>query len=219
MFSPDGSRFAFIRYSRDEPETVWFEPSVGGAPIRLVPEQFQAYVWSPDGNAIAGLVKRDNPWQPAIVGVGPNMSARLIPNAPFCWTPLDWSPTGEWLACESYDRIALFSPDGSKSKSLPKLGAAGVAFSKDGKTLYAAGKDRGRAFLKAIDVATAAVRTVADYGPILNISGGPPLQTRLSRAPDGKSLATSAVTIKSDVWILKGYPQPRPWWQALLSSW
>ncbi len=212
MFSPDGARFAFVRYSTDEPATVWFEPSVGGAPIRLAPEQFQGYVWAPDGNSIAGLVKRDNPWQPAIVGVGANMTARLIPNAPFCWTPLDWSPNGEWLACESYDRIALFSPDGSKAKALPKLGASALAFSKDGKTLYAVGKDRGSAFLKAIDVASGAVRTVSDYGPVLIISGGQALHTRLSRAPDGKSLATSAVTIKSDVWVLKGFPQPRTWW-------
>ncbi len=32
VFSPDGSRFAFVRYSTNEPVTVWFEPSVGGAP-------------------------------------------------------------------------------------------------------------------------------------------------------------------------------------------
>ena len=32
VFSPDGSRFAFVRYSTNEPVEVWFEPSVGGAP-------------------------------------------------------------------------------------------------------------------------------------------------------------------------------------------
>ncbi len=213
MFSPDGSRFAFVRYSTNEPVEVWFEPSVGGAPIRLAPEHIQAQVWSPDGNSIAGLVSRDNPWQPAIVGVGADMTAHLIPNAPFCWTPLDWSPTGEWLACETYDRIALFSPDGGKSKPLPKLGASALAFSGDGKTLYAAGKEHGSSFLKAIDVESGAVRTIADYGPALTISGGQEFHTRLSRSPDGKSLATSAVTRKSDLWLLEGFPLPRPWWR------
>ncbi len=213
VFSPDGSRFAFVRYSTDEPVEVWFEPSVGGAPIRLAPEHIQSQVWSPDGSSIAGLVRRDNPWQPAIVGVGADMTAHLIPKAPFCWTPLDWSPTGEWLACETYDRIALFSPDGAKTKALPKVGAATLAFSQDGKTVYAVGKQNGRSFLKAIDVNTSEVRTLADYGPALTISGGLDFQTRLSRSPDGKSLATSAVTRKSDIWLLEGFPLPRPWWR------
>ncbi|MGA7237779.1 MAG: protein kinase [Bryobacteraceae bacterium] len=213
VFSPDGTRFAFVRYSTNEPVEVWFEPSVGGAPIRLAPEHIQAQVWSPDGTSIAGLVRRDNPWQPAIIGVGADMSAHLIPKAPFCFTPLDWSPTGDWLACETFDRIALFSPDGSKAKALPKVSASTVAFSKDGKTLYAVGKQNGRSFLKAIDVDSGAVRTLADYGPALTISGGLEFHTRLSRSPDGRSLATSAVTSKSDIWLLEGFPLPRPWWR------
>ena len=211
IFSPDGSRFAFVRYSTGEPVEVWFEPTVGGAPIRLAPEHVQGQVWSPDGNSIAGLVQRDNPWQPAIVGVGPNMSAHLIPNAPFCWTPLDWSPTGEWLACETYNRIALFSADGASSKALPKLGAAAIAFSRDGKTIYAVGRENGATFLKAVDIASGAVRSVANYGPALNISGELEFHTRLSRSPDGKSLATSAVTRRSDLWLLEGFPLPRAW--------
>lgn len=212
-FSPDGSKIAFVRYSTNEPAEVWFEPAVGGAPIRLAPEHMQGYVWSPDGNSIAGLVQRENPWEPAVVGVGPGMAARLIPNAPFCWTPLDWSPTGEWLACQTYNRIALFDANGSKSKALPKLGAAALAFSRDGKTLYAVGRENGSSFLKAIDIASGDVRQIANYGPALDISGGLPFHTRLSRSPDGKSLATSAVTRRSDVWLLDGYPLPRPWWR------
>lgn len=212
-FSPDGSKIAFVRYATNEPAEVWFEPAVGGAPIRLAPEHMQGYVWSPDGNSIAGLVQRDNPWQPAIVGVGPGMAAHLIPKAPFCWTPLDWSPDGAWLACETFNRIALFSADGEKSKDLPKLGAATLAFSRDSKTLYAAGRENGSWVLKAVDIASGAVRQVANYGPAMNISGGLPYHTRLSRSPDGKSLATSAVTRRSDIWLLEGYPLPRPWWQ------
>jgi hypothetical protein len=141
------------------------------------------------------------------------MAARPIPNAPFCATPLDWSPTGEWLACETFDRMALFSPDGSKSKRLPKLGATAVAFSRDGKTLYAVGRDGGSTFLKAINLGSGDVRTVANYGPALTISGGLEFDTRLSPSPDGKSLATSGVTRKSDVWLLDGFPLPRPWWR------
>jgi dipeptidyl aminopeptidase/acylaminoacyl peptidase len=213
VFSLGGDRFAFVRYSTDEPVTIWVEPAVGGAPVRLTHERIESPAWSPDGSSIAGLVRRENSSQPAIVGVGADMSAHVIPNSPICWTPLDWSPTGEWLACDTPQGVALFSPDGAKSKYLHTVHPAAVAFSRDGRTVFAAGKDRGRAFLKSIDVATGAVHNLADYGPDLTISGGLPFHTRLSMAPDGKSLATSAVTMKSDLWLLDGYPKPRPWWK------
>ena len=213
VFSPGGDRFAFVRYSTDEPVTIWVEPAVGGAPVRLTHERIESPVWSPDGSSIAGLVRRESSSQPAIVGVGADMSAHVIPNSPICWTPLDWSPTGEWLACDTPNGIALFSPDGASSKYLKMVHPAALAFSRDGKTIFAAGKDRGRAFLKSINVATGAVRNLADYGPDLTISGALPFHTRLSMAPDGKSLATSAASMKSDLWLLDGYPAPRPWWR------
>jgi hypothetical protein len=33
-----------------------------------------------------------------------------------------------------------------------------------------------------------------------------------SLAPDGKSFFTTAASFKSDLWILDGFPQPRPKW-------
>jgi WD40 repeat protein len=181
--------------------------------VRLTHERIESPAWSPDGSSIAGLVRRESSSQPAIVGVGADMSAHVIPNSPICWTPLDWSLTGEWLACDTPFGVALFSPDGSKSKYVRTVHAAAVAFSRDGRTLFGVGKDRGRSFLKSIDIATGDVQVVADYGTELTISGGLPFHTRLSMAPDGRSLATSAVTMKSDLWLLDGYPMPRPWWK------
>ena len=86
-------------------------------------------------------------------------------------------------------------------------------FARDGKTLYAAGRDAGRTFVKAIDVATGSVRDIAQYSDGLTISGGATYQARLSLSPDGRSLATSASSSQSDLWLLDGYPRPRPWWQ------
>jgi hypothetical protein len=86
-------------------------------------------------------------------------------------------------------------------------------FARDGKTLYAAGNGGGGAFLKAIDVAAGSVREIARYGDGLTISGGGAYQTRISLSPDGRSVATSAVRSQSDLWLLEGYPRPRPWWQ------
>ncbi len=213
VFSPDGSRFAYVRHSSTAPDTIWVEPTVGGAPIRLASEYIVSPTWSPDGNSIAGLMHRDRPWQPAIVGVGADMQPRAIPGAPTCLMPLEWSPTGEWLACEARDGIRLFSPDGQRHRTLPKLHSSAIAFSRDGKTLYAAGREESRTFVKAIDIASASVRDIAQHIGALIISGGATYQARLSLSPDGHSLATSAVDTREDIWLLEGYPRPRPWWQ------
>ena len=208
VFSPDGSRFAFVRTAVNEPTTIWVEPAVGGAPIKLSPEYMVAPTWSPDGNSIAGLMHRDVPWQPAIVAVGANMTAHVIAGAPTCLQPLEWSPAGGWLACEARDGIRLFSPDGKQQKTLPILGSSAIVFSRDAQTLYAAGRKDGRTFLKGIALATGAVREIAIHEEDFTISGGATYRARLSLSPDGKSLATSAVETKSDVWLLEGYPVP-----------
>ena len=213
VFSPDGSRFAFVRYSTDQPAAVWVEPTVGGAPIRMASEYMVSPTWSPDGNSIAGLMHRERPWQPAIVSVGANMQANVIPGAPTCLMPMEWSPSGEWLACEARTGIELFSPDGRRRKTLPGLNSNAIAFSRDGKTLYAAGREDGHTFVKAIDLGSEQVRDIAQHTGDLTISGGATYQARLSLSPNGHSLTTSAVESRSDLWILEGYPRPRPWWQ------
>jgi eukaryotic-like serine/threonine-protein kinase len=213
VFSPDGSRFAYVRYSTDAPPTIWVEPTVGGPTIRLTSEYIVAPAWSPDGNSIAGLMQRGHPWQPAIVGVGADMSPHVIPGNVTCLTPVEWSPTGEWLACEARDGIQLFSADGSLRRTLPGLNASALVFARDGKTLYAAGRAAGRTFLKAIDVTAATVRDIAQYPGGPTISGGAPYRTRISLNPDGRSLVTSAATSLSDLWLLEGFPGPRPWWK------
>ena len=212
VFSPDGERFAFVRYSTADPATVWVAPSVGGEPIRLTREAMLAPAWSPDGNRVAGLLRHDGPMVPAIIEVGADMAPHVIPGAPQCRTALDWSPTGEWLACGTRQGIALFSPDGSKSLAIEAVRILALAFSHDGKSLLVVGREQGKSFLREIEIATKAVRNLADYGAAVTISGGRALDTRLSLKPDGKSLATSVETSKSELWLLEGYPLPRPWW-------
>jgi hypothetical protein len=177
--------------------------------IRLTSEYIVAPAWSPDGNSIAGLMQRERPWQPAIVGVGADMAPRVIPGNVVCLTPVEWSPVGDWLACEARDGVQLFSPDGSARRTLPVVNSTALAFARDGKTLYAA----GRTFLKGIDVAAGTVRDIAQYASGWTISGGGAYQTRISLSPDGRSLAASEVTSRSDIWLLEGYPSPGPWWR------
>ena len=127
--------------------------------IRLTSQYIVAPAWSPDGNSIAGLMQRERPWQPAIVGVGADMAPHVIPGNVVCLTPVEWSPARDWLACEARDGVQLFSPDGSARRMLPVVNSIALAFSRDGRTLYAA----GRTFLKAIDVAAGSVRDIAQY--------------------------------------------------------
>src|ERR1035437_9928732 len=204
VFSPDGSRFAFVRFATDARPTIGVDPTVGGPTIRLPSEYIAAPAWSPDGNSIAGLMQRERPWQPAIVGVGADMAPRVIPGNITCLTPLEWSPAGEWLACEARDGVQLFSPDGSKRRSLPVLNSSALVFARDGKTIYAAGRAAGRSFLKAFDVAAGTLRDIAQYPDGVTISGGGPYQARISLSPDRRSLATSAVISQSDLWLLEG---------------
>src|ERR1019366_4944767 len=98
------------------------------------------------------------------------MAPRVIPGNITCLTPLEWSPTGEWLACEARDGIQLFSPDGSKRRSLRVLNSSALVFARDGKTIYAAGRAAGRTFLKAIDVVAGTLRDIAQYPDGLTIS-------------------------------------------------
>jgi len=212
VFSPDGVRFAFVRYSTTDPATIWIAPTVGGEPVRLTRESMFAPTWSPDGNEVAGLLHRDGPAVPAIVQVGADMSAHPIPGGPACRTAPDWAPTGEWLACGTREGIAVFSPDGAKSRMLPGMRCLAVAFSRGGKTLFAVGRERGDSILREVDIDAGTARTVAEYGSAVSISGGRTFDTRLSLSADGKGLATSVETSKSELWLLEGYPLPRPWW-------
>ena len=82
VFSPDGSRFAFVRYSTNEPVEVWFEPSVGARPSAWRRNTSRRRSGLRTGVRSPVWCRRDNPWQPAIIGVGADMSAHLIPKAP-----------------------------------------------------------------------------------------------------------------------------------------
>ena len=90
VLSPDGARFAFARYAMNEHVTVWVAPTVGGSPIRLTREPMVAPAWSPEGTRVVALMNADHPSQPAIVGVGADMSPHLIPERAF----LQRRPTG-----------------------------------------------------------------------------------------------------------------------------
>jgi hypothetical protein len=93
-------------------------------------------------------------------------------------------------------------------RQLPTLNAPALAWSKDSKTIYGLAYNSDPPALKALDVATGAVRTVAEYHigfqPLPLIENSYTGSIRISLKPDGKSVAVGTAASQADVWILDG---------------
>ncbi len=205
-FSPDGSRIAYARSSVKRFSAIWISPVGGGAPIRLTDrEGFEiGPAWSPDGNWITyfssegGLMKIQ-------VGAG---EAPVLLDETSCNNPAQWSPDGQWIACSKDEGVAVLTADGKKVRTVgrPKGFAT---WSKDGKEIYTLGHDPdGHWRLAATDAKSGVERSIADYGNKIrfgtNFNPGFPL----SLSPDGKTLATTVLNERSEVWMLEGFRQP-----------
>jgi hypothetical protein len=100
------------------------------------------------------------------------------------------------------------SPDGKRKRWLKPINAFILAWGADSRTLYGLDGISGRLKLFAEDVATGAVRNVADYGPGLDVYLGRTGSRRMSLSPDGKSFAvglSQGPAIQSDLWLLDGF--------------
>jgi hypothetical protein len=104
--------------------------------------------------------------------------------------------------------VTLASPDGKDMRTLPGLNISAVAWSKDSKTIYALSYSSDPPALKSLDVATGAVRALAEYHlgfqPLPLIETGYTGSIRISLNPDGKSVAVGTATSQADLWILDG---------------
>ena len=98
----------------------------------------------------------------------------------------------------------LLAPDGKTVKRLPSLESPALLWSGDGHTLYGVAQIEGTSRLRALDVSSGAVRTVADYGQELNLVEDINGTIRFSPSPDGRSFVTTVLERKSDLWTLTG---------------
>jgi hypothetical protein len=93
-------------------------------------------------------------------------------------------------------------------RMLPSLNSPALAWSKDSKTIYGLAYNSEPPALKALDVASGAVRTLAEYQigfvPLPLIESSYTGSIRISLAPDGKSVAVGTATSQADLWILDG---------------
>jgi Tol biopolymer transport system component/DNA-binding winged helix-turn-helix (wHTH) protein len=210
VFSPDGSQIAYAALTTNtgstEIATLFVSPAAGGAPTPLVAGGL-APSWSPDGASIAFLWLKPN-------GARVLATLRLGTNHPpfeildDSYNAPQWSPSGEWIACERPEGVLLVSPDGKVKRTLPSMRAYVMGWSKDSATIYGLTPANGRWSLGALDVRSGMLRKVAEYEPeqlTPYTSHHPGLH--LSLSPDGKSLAIGTQRVQTDLWILEGFPK------------
>jgi len=202
--SPDGNRIAYSRVSNKHVGELWISPMSGGSPLRIGSGKGYeiAPSWSPDGkwltyfSADSGLMK---------FAVGGSDAPVSMGFSGGCENPAQWSPDGAWIACATGTGVELVSPDGKTHRTVGKRRAF-IAWSRDGKEIYALGRvEGGKWRFGAIDVKTGAERAIDEYGPETQFATAFNPAFPMSLAPDGKSLATSVVNVHSDIWMLEGF--------------
>jgi Tol biopolymer transport system component/predicted Ser/Thr protein kinase len=210
VFSPDGRRVAVGVRSRSGTHIYTVFVS-GGTPVRATSSKDQEFcaTWSPDGewlaySALAGAAPSLFKVRPG-GGEAPVAIARTYGTA----APV-WSPTGEWIA--DHDREehpVLVSPDGKSQRVLP--GDRGpMTWSHDGRTLYQVRMEPPALF--AIEIATGQERKLRDLPDLAPYSNGSPgLSAALTS--DGKSMVYAVQRARSEIWILDGMREPRPWYR------
>jgi eukaryotic-like serine/threonine-protein kinase len=215
-FSPDGERLAYTRSTNRELAVIWISPAAGGQPLQLTKDDEYGFgpTWSPDGNWIVyqsserGLMK---------VPAGGGQAATIYKGE--CTYAARWSPDGRWIACPEWDHIALLSAEGKLQRNLGNR-LAMVAWSRDSKVLFTLGRDQSQKWLlTSIDLQTGAEKTITTMGAEQSFRGDISNNSMISLSPDGKSVTATSTTIKSDVWVLEGFPQPKGplarllWWR------
>jgi serine/threonine protein kinase/Tol biopolymer transport system component len=233
-FSPDGQLIAFERNGPAKGEwRIWLKSvSAGGPPLPLAP----ASLYKPLSR---GLYQDSPTWSPQSVWIAFNqltesggwklMKARVGGAAPpdqvlddIVHGPCPWSPDGLWIACEMAQGLTLVSPAGGKPRVIADQQFLAYGWARNSTTIYGIrpGDDSKTLVLSAVEVATGHERVITEnLGPLPRISGPVRGFSRI----DDKTFLTSVVRLKSDIWMLEGFPPPRgllerwlsrPWWNG-----
>jgi Tol biopolymer transport system component len=213
--SPNGERLIFEALLGDQALHLWMMSLAGGSPIRLTNVEQGNEIgasWSPDGSRCVYIQASGSKRSLMTIRTSGNAAPIELKKDVSDYVP-SWSPTGEWITYRDEKGWGLISPDGKATKFLGKIESPYLAFSRDGKLLYGLqidenGGDPRRATLFSLDPATLKLKVIKEVGDEL---GMPSQKLEFGVAPDGKSIACSAVHSRPDLWMLTGYRQPGLW--------
>jgi serine/threonine protein kinase len=225
--SPDGQRVAFLEYSSTG-FAIWITPTAGGVPVRLTHSRDPyetAPSWSPDGVWISFLAKDGGTPMLMRSRVGtmdtPEVILRAGPaeSSTWCCVP-QWSPAGDWIALVSNDGVKLVSPDGTRRRLLSTITPIAIAWALDASRIYAIslGTDR-RPTLSSIALTTGVATTIRTFDQSVAFVTPQNPGVRASVASDGRSLLTTVLRTRSDIWMLEGFDQREGFLDRLRAPW
>src|SRR5262245_31317242 len=206
-FSPDGQRIAYQRNAAKPiwPLRIWISQTAGGPPVPLRRPAYEGYqsapTWSPDGQWIAYTQWRDQQWMLAKVRVGSGEGPVVLRTDGIANAAPSWSPRNDWITWETDRGFELVSPDGKNERLLSDDQWLAQAWSSDGSEIFGIREsEQLRLSLVAVHAATGQTRTIADLGP------SPPVNNPvrgLAVNPSTRSIATSIVRLRGDIWLLE----------------
>jgi hypothetical protein len=139
------------------------------------------------------------------VAIGGSDPAVSIGFSEGCENPAQWSPDGAWIACATGSGVVLVSPDGKDRRTVGSRRAY-ITWSRDGKAIYALGRvEGGKWRFGSIDVKSGAERTIYEYDADVKFGTAYNPAFPMSLSPDGKSISTTVVNVRSDIWLLEGF--------------
>jgi serine/threonine protein kinase/Tol biopolymer transport system component len=219
-FSPDGTRIAYVKGYRGNPNAQgWISPVNGGTPAPLgqfgglvagltwsPDSQWIAFNWTPTPNAGFRLVK---------IRVGSAEPTPLADEA--CAFNPEWSPDSSRILCSKGGVLyTMLAKEGASPELLGKEYEPIATWSREMRYIYAIRDANGKRQLGKLDWKSGEFQPLSEIPAEWTINTPVGNAVRLSLSADGKSLATTVVKRIGDIWILEGFQPPRTLWQRLL---
>jgi serine/threonine protein kinase/Tol biopolymer transport system component len=212
---PSGQRVAYAQALGGD--GLWVKPLAGGTPQRLNREADLSAgpTWSPSGEFFAAYLPADSPPRLSVNRVGSSEAAVTFPLDDGFYGMPEWSPNDDWIAIPIRDGVELYSPDGTRRRTLkvccrrPTV----VQWAAHGRELYVPVFRSGVVVILAINVETEAERVVATLEPGTIIGGPHTPSDRMTLNADGTALLTTIMRTKTDLWMLENFDPPLRGWR------
>jgi eukaryotic-like serine/threonine-protein kinase len=211
-FSPDDQRIAYAVFA-ESGHAVYVSNVRGGVPLRLSTgtADERSPTWNPDGDWVAYLSLVKGRWTLMKARSGGGGAAVALKNDCLPSHP-KWSRRGDWITCLTREGLAVTRPDGSESRVVSRDTWLVHGWDAEGKAIIGVKKAAsGKIALARIEIDSGMERTIQE--------GGFPANTTLrgySLNPAGTAFTTSVSRARGDLWMLRGFPRPLPFWRRML---